>query len=191
LLPLPEQRCAVVFTVNTQDAGHYSEMDDDGFMICLQSRFGRRLGKFQRIGARKSYPVKLVSVREQVRERLVILGNSSHTLHPNGAQGFNLALRDVAGLAEVLIPALRANKDLGERQLLNTYAAARQNDQQCVMQFSDGLATLFYNELPHKVFIRNAGMLFMDMSPPLKRSFLRRAMGIYGRQPSLVRGLAL
>ena len=191
LLPLPEQRCAVVFTVNTQDAEHYSQMDDDRFMTCLQSRFGRRLGKFQRIGARKSYPVKLVSVREQVRERLVILGNSSHTLHPNGAQGFNLALRDVAGLAEVLIPALRANKDPGERQLLNTYVAARQNDQQCVMQFSDGLATLFYNELPHKVFIRNAGMLFMDMSPPLKRSFLRRAMGIYGRQPSLVRGLAL
>jgi len=191
LLPLPDQRCAVVFTVNTCDAGHYLQMDDYTFTNCLQRRFGRRLGRFQHIGARKSYPIKMISAYEQVRDRVVILGNSAHTLHPNGAQGFNLCLRDVAGLAEILIPALSENKDVGEQELLNIYLAARQKDQRHVMRFSHGLATLFYNELPHKVLVRNAGMLLTDMVPIIKRSFLRQAMGLYGRQPSLVRGLAL
>ncbi len=191
LLPLPDQHCAVVFTVNTQDAGHYLQMDDYTFTNCIQTRFGRRLGRFQRIGARKSYPIKMISSHEQVRERVVVLGNSAHTLHPNGAQGFNLCLRDVAGLAEILIPALSENKDVGERELLNTYLAARKIDQRHVMRFSNGLATLFYNELPHKVLVRNAGMLLTDMVPIIKRSFLRQAMGLHGRQPSLVRGLAV
>lgn len=191
LLPLSEQRCAVVFTINTQDADRYSQMDGDSFRACLQSRFGRRLGEFRRIGARKSYPVRMVSAHEQVRRRVIILGNSAHTLHPNGAQGFNLGLRDVAGLAEILIPAIRADKDLGDRQLLDAYIALRQDDQRRVMRFSDGLATLFYNDLPHKVIARNTGMLLADIIPPLKRSFLRRGMGLYGRQPELVRGVAL
>jgi 2-octaprenyl-6-methoxyphenol hydroxylase len=120
-----------------------------------------------------------------------VLGNSARTLHPNGAQGFNLGLRDVAGLAEVLIPAIKGNKDLGQKELLDNYITLRKKDQKCVTQFSNGLASLFYNNLPHKVLVRNIGMIFIDMIPALKNSFMRRTMGLHGKQPAMVRGLAL
>jgi len=191
LLPLTKQRCAVVFTVNSQNADQFLEMEDEKFLQALQSRFGRRLGKFQRIGARKSYPIKQVNVNEQVMDRVVVLGNAAHTLHPNGAQGFNLGLRDVAGLAEILVPAIRAENDPGDRILLDNYLALRAQDQKNVIQFTEGLASLFYNELPHKIITRNLGMLFTNMIPPLKRSLMRRAMGLHGKQPALVRGVAL
>jgi 2-octaprenyl-6-methoxyphenol hydroxylase len=191
LLPLTKQRCAVVFTVNSQNAEHYLEMEDDKFLQTLQSRFGRRLGNFQRIGARKTYPIKQVNVNEPVMDRVAVLGNAAHTLHPNGAQGFNLGLRDVAGLAEILIPTIRAEKDPGHRILLENYLELRAQDQKRIMCFTDGLASLFYNELPHKVIARNTGMLFANMIPPLKRSLMRRAMGLYGKQPALVRGVIL
>jgi len=191
LLPLTGKRCVVVFTVNTQDAEHYISMNDDAFISALQVRFGRRLGKFQRIGSRKSYPIIRLEADGHVAERAVLLGNSAHTIHPNGAQGFNLGLRDVAGLAEVLVPALREGVDVGRQHLLQRYMNLRRHDQHCVMQFSDGLASLFYNDLPHKVIGRNLGMLLTDMMPTLKRSFLHRMTGLHGKQPALVRGLPL
>jgi 2-octaprenyl-6-methoxyphenol hydroxylase len=191
LLPLTKQRCVVVFTVNSNNAEQYMKMGDDKFLQALQSRFGRRLGEFRRIGARKSYPIKQVNINEPVMDRVVVLGNAAHTLHPNGAQGFNLGLRDVAGLAEILVPAIRTENDPGDRILLENYLALRAQDQKRVMRFTDGLASLFYSELPHKVIARNLGMLSTNMIPPLKKYFMRRAMGLYGKQPALVRGVPL
>ena len=140
---------------------------------------------------RKSYPIKLITANEQVRERLVVLGNAAHTIHPNAAQGFNLCLRDIAGLAEVLVPALRMGADPGQRKLLNRYCDQRAGDQLNIIRFTDGLVSMFYNDLPHRVMVRNLGMLCIDLCPPLKRSFMRRAMGICGHQPALVRGIPL
>jgi 2-octaprenyl-6-methoxyphenol hydroxylase len=135
--------------------------------------------------------MQLVIAQEQVRERVVILGNAAHTLHPNGAQGFNLCLRDIAGLVEILIPALREDKDIGRRQLLNVYRDVRAPDQVNVTRFTDGMAALFYNDLSYKAWLRNSGMLLMDVCTPLKQAFIRRAMGLHGRQPALVRGIPL
>jgi 2-octaprenyl-6-methoxyphenol hydroxylase len=191
LLPLTEQRCAVVFTVHTGEADRYLTLDDDAFIACLQARFGCRLGRFLRVGTRRSYDLKLVSVTDQVRDRVVLLGNSAHTLHPNAAQGFNLGLRDVAGLAEHLVPALREGRDVGSRQLLENYLASRRKDQQRVLCFTDSIAATFYNDLPYKVLLRDALMLATDLVPFLKRSFLREAMALSGHQPALVRGLPL
>ncbi len=191
LLPLTQQRCAVVFTTKTQDAEYYLDITDKDFLSSLQKRFGRRLGTFQHIGKRKSYPIKQVFTNEQINNRVVILGNAAHTIHPNGAQGFNLGLRDVAGLAELLIPALRAGKDPGDRILLEKYLAFREQDQKRTLCLTDGLASLFYNELPHKVIARNAGMMLTNITPPLKKLLMRKAMGLYGKQPSLVRSIPL
>jgi 2-octaprenyl-6-methoxyphenol hydroxylase len=190
LLPFTENRCVVVFTVASASAGHYLHMQEDEFLVALQTRFGRRLGTFRKLGKRKSYPMQYIIAQEQVRERLVVLGNAAHTLHPNGAQGFNLCLRDIAGLAEIVLPAIRAGGDPGSRVLLQRYQELRQPDQQQVIKFTDGLASLFYNDLPHKVLVRNAGMLLLDTCPALKKSFALRGMGLHGRQPALVRGLA-
>ena len=188
LLPLADNRCSVVFTVCSADAERYLAMDENDFLSCLQSRFSTRLGLFRRLGARKSWPLQFLLATEQVRERIVLLGNTAHTLHPNGAQGFNLCLRDVAGLAEVLAPVLRAGGDPGALQLLQNYQSNRASDQKRVACFSEGLATLFYSDLPHKVLFRNFGMLLLNLCPPWKRLLARMGTGLYGRQPVLVRG---
>jgi 2-octaprenyl-6-methoxyphenol hydroxylase len=191
ILPLSGRHCAIVFTVATADTQLFMEMHDDDFLGQLQSCFGRRLGTFQKLGSRKSYPIQLITAKEQIRERVVVLGNAAHTIHPNAAQGFNLCLRDIAGLAEILLPALRNGSDPGQQQLLNKYCDLREKDQHKVIQFTDSIVSMFYNELPHKVMLRNFGMLLIDLCPMLKQSFVRRTTGLYGHQPALVRGLTL
>lgn len=188
LLPLPDNHCSLVFTVPAIDADRYLAMNDDNFLSCLQSRFGTRLGSFRHLGVRKHYPLQFLQAADQIRDRSVLLGNAAHTLHPNGAQGFNLCLRDVAGLAEVLAPVLRAGGDPGAWHLLQSYQANRAADQRRVACFVDGLATLFYSDLPHKVLFRNFGMLLLNLCPPWKRLLVRMGTGLHGRQPALVRG---
>jgi 2-octaprenyl-6-methoxyphenol hydroxylase len=188
LLPLPDNHCSVVFTVSSTDTGRYLAMDENEFLSSLYSRFSARLGLFRRLGARRSYSLQFLLAAEQVQERVVLLGNTAHTLHPNGAQGFNLCLRDVAGLAEVLVPVLHAGGDPGSLSLLQGYQAKRTADQKRTTCFSDGLATLFYSDLPHKVLLRKTGMLLLNLSPPWKRTLARMGTGLYGEQPALVRG---
>lgn len=191
VLPLTKNRCAVVFTVNTGDTEKYLDCEDNYFLQALQDRFGNRLGRFQHVGARKSYPIKKIELKNPVQDRVIFLGNAAHTLHPNGAQGFNLGLRDVAGLAEILVPAIRNGKDPGDYLLLDNYLDLRQRDQKRVMCFTDGLASLFYNDLPHKILARNTGMLITNIFPPLKKAIMRGAMGLHGKQPALVRGVPI
>lgn len=186
LLPMPGDRYAMVFTVNSSDAQDYCEMQEDEFLRHVYRRSGRRVKRFLRMGARNSYPLVFMHAEEQVRPRLVILGNAAHTIHPNGAQGFNLCLRDVAGLLDSLLPAFRRGNDIGRLPLLQEYYCQRLEDQQLVERFADGIASVFYNELPHRVLFRNSTMLLLDLCPPLKKVFMQRATGLYGRQPSLV-----
>ena len=187
LLPLPDQRCAAVITVGSKDARHYFRMDENGFLQALQNRFGKRLGKFQQMGKRSSYSIKQVMATRQVMERAVLLGNSAHTIHPNSAQGFNLCLRDVAGLVEILVPAVRNGQDIGALELLNKYRQYRQPDQATISNFTDGLAWLFYNSLTHRMLFRNIGMHVIDKVPMIKHKFIERISGLSGIQPLLVR----
>ncbi len=186
LLPYSEQRCVLVFTVAANETEKYLQMDEQSFLDALLERFGRRLGKFSNLGQRKSYPLKMLWVEEQVKHRTVILGNAAHAVHPNGAQGFNLGLRDAAALAEVLIEAQKDDQDIGELSLLESYLESRVEDQQRVLKFTDRLVKNFYNKQPLKIIARNLVMLATDLSPPLKHRFTRRAMGFWGRQPSLI-----
>lgn len=188
LLPLREERCALIYTVPTQEAEAVLNLDDEAFLQRIQLWFGKRLGHFQKTGKRRSYPLSLVASEEQIRDRMVLLGNSAHTIHPNGAQGFNLCLRDAAALAEQLSPALRAGNDPGDGELLQAYLASRQADQERVVAFSDRLARLFYNKRLTTTVLRNTGMLITDLVPVIKRDFILQATGIWGRQPAMVRG---
>jgi len=186
LLPHSQQRCILVFTVAANETEKYLQMDEQSFLDALLERFGRRLGKFSNLGLRKSYPLKMLQVEEQVKHRAVILGNAAHAVHPNGAQGFNLGLRDAAALAEVLIEAQENDQDIGELSLLESYLESRVEDQQRVLNFTDRLAKNFCNKQPLKVFARNLVMLATDLSPALKHRFTRSAMGFWGHQPSLI-----
>ena len=191
LLPLKQNRCAVVLTVATDEAEHYLQMDDDRFLQEIQNRLGRRLGRLSKAGIRSSYPMLQLQTEQQVAGRAVLLGNSAHTIHPNGAQGFNLCLRDVAGLAEQLVEGQKMGIDPGSKALLNTYLASRLNDQKRVSRLSHGMTKWFYNKQITKTAIRNTALTLMDLFPPAKVDMMRRGMGIWGRQPALVRGLEI
>jgi len=186
LLPHSQQRCVLVFTVAANETEKYMQMDEQNFLDALLERFGRRLGKFSNLGQRKSYPLKMIQAEEQVKHRAVILGNAAHAVHPNGAQGFNLGLRDAAALAEVLTQAQENDQDIGELSLLESYLESRVEDQQRVLNFTDRLAKIFYNKQALKILARNLVMLATDLNPSLKHRFTRSAMGFWGHQPSLI-----
>jgi len=191
LLPMSEQRCAVVWTVASRQVDSIMALDEDGFIAALQSRFGYRLGRLERVGRRQAWPLRLVQAKETVRERLALIGNAVHTLHPIAGQGFNLGARDVAVLAEVLVDAINAGEDPGSLQVLQRYADWRVRDHRNVTVFTDGLARLFSLPLPALGAARSAGMLAFDLVPPAKRLLTRMTMGRSGRTPRLARGVPL
>jgi 2-octaprenyl-6-methoxyphenol hydroxylase len=191
VLPMSEGRCGVVWTVATEQADHIMALSDAAFLARLQERFGNRLGRLQRVGARQAWPLQLLSAGRSVAARLALVGNAIHTLHPIAGQGFNLGARDVAALAEVLVEAQRAGRDIGAAPVLARYAGWRTRDHRNVTLFTDGLARLFTLNMPGCGLLRGAGMLAFDLLPPAKRLLTRLTMGRSGRTPRLVRGLSL
>lgn len=184
-------RCAVVWTVRNHQAEDILALDDAAFMQQLQIRFGQRLGAVIKASQRHVYPITLVQAQEHVRSRLAFIGNAAHTLHPVAGQGFNLGLRDVAALAEVLLEGMQAQRDPGELRLLKTYAKWRQRDYLQAALFTDGLVRLFSTTFAPLVVARDLGLIAVDMCPPIKSLLARHAMGFVGKLPRLARGLAL
>jgi len=191
LLPMTEQRCAVVWTVASDQAESVMALDEADFLAEFQSRFGYRLGRLERVGRRQAWPLRLVRAKESVRERLALMGNAAHTLHPIAGQGFNLGARDVAVLAEVLVDAVNAGEDPGSLDVLNRYGNWRHRDHRNVTVFTDGLARIFTLPLPALGVARSTAMLAFDLLPPAKRLLTRTTMGRSGRTPRLARGLPL
>lgn len=191
LLPMRDQRCAVVCTVSTAEVPAVLALSDADFLHLLQERFGNRLGPLLQVGRRQHYPLFLLKARAHVRPRVALIGNAAHTLHPIAGQGFNLGLRDVAALAEVLADGRRAGADLGALAVLNRYADWRRWDQRRTIAFTDGLQRLFGNPLGPVRAARALGLLAFDLCPPLKHEFARYSMGLGGRLPRLARGLTL
>lgn len=191
VLPMSADRCAVVWTVDSRETGEIMGLSDDEFLSRLQERFGYRLGRLERAGRRQAYPLRLIKAQESVRDRLALVGNAAHTLHPIAGQGFNLGVRDIAVLAEVLVDALAEGRDPGELAVLSRYDAWRRADHQRVTAFTDGLARLFTLPIPALGMARGAGMLALDLLPPAKHLLTRLTMGRAGRIPRLARGLPL
>jgi len=191
LLPMTEQRCALVWTVRDEQVDEVLALDDEAFLAAFQQRFGYRLGRFRRVGRRLSYPLSLLRARESVRGRVAIIGNAAHTLHPIAGQGFNLGIRDVAALAEVIDDAFAAGRDIGSPAVLDAYTRWRAQEQRNVALATDGLARLFSNPLRIVRAGRNLGMLAMEFLPGAKHPLARAAMGLNGRQPRLARGVPL
>ncbi len=191
LLPLLGDHCALVWTVRSQQAEEILALNDTEFLARLQQRFGNRLGRFLKVGQRHAYRLQLLRARESIRPRLALIGNAVHTLHPVAGQGFNLGLRDVAALAEVVIDAQRSGVDIGAAAVLEQYADWRQADQRRVVAFTDSMVRIFSQPLPPVAWLRDAGMLALDLCPPAKRWFGRMTMGRAGRLPRLARGLEL
>jgi 2-octaprenyl-6-methoxyphenol hydroxylase len=191
MLPITEGRYSVVWTAREDEVQELMELSDDEFLVRLQARFGYRMGRLARLGRRQAYPLKLMLTRESVHRRLVLIGNAAHTLHPVAGQGFNLGLRDVAALAQVLADAVCEGGDPGGDATLDAYARFRGRDQAIVAVATDVLARVFVNPLPPVRWVRDLGMLGLDLTPGLRHLLARRFMGMGGRQPRLARGLPL
>lgn len=191
MLPMTENRCALVWTLSHEQADAVMQLDATDFLQQLQERFGFRLGYLRKVGQRQAFPLQLLRARESVRPRLALIGNAIHTLHPVAGQGFNLGLRDVAALSEVIVDAVAQGRDCGEAQVLKMYADWRYQDQRRVVAFTDGLVRLFNQPLAPVRWLRNAGMLAFDLMPPAKHWFGKLTMGRGGRLPRLSRGLPL
>lgn len=192
LLPMTEGRYSVVWTVREGEAAGLLDRPDREFLAGLQGRFGYRLGRLTRLGRRSAYPLRLMLTREPVSRRLVLIGNAAHTLHPVAGQGFNLGLRDVAALAEVLAQAARAGGDPGDDQTLAAYRRLRGWDQTTLVAATDALTRLFVNPWLPVRWARGLGLLGLDLVPGLRHPVARRFMGLGGvNQPRLARGLPL
>lgn len=191
MLPMTENRISMVWTAKDEQVDSLLALDDAEFLHALQTRFGYRLGRLQSIGLRHAYPLRLRQASEQVRPRIALIGNAAHTIHPVTGQGFNLGLRDVSVLADLLSDAVAGQQDPGDISLLRRYADWRQRDQQAVAWITDSLARLFANPWGALRLARNLGLLWLDGLPSLKHLVARQFMGINGQLPRLSRGLPL
>jgi 2-octaprenyl-6-methoxyphenol hydroxylase len=190
VMPHVEGRCGLIWCVSTSEVAEMMEMSDQEYLRRAQQRFGTHLGRFQKIGRRSCYPLRLVRALEDIRPGVVILGNAAHTIHPVGAQGFNLGLRDVAVLAELLWEQceMGSRSDISSMTLLNRYSSLRKQDQDETVAYSDGLARFFSNTSPLGAAARTAGLLAHGFMPSLRRQLAIRAMGFRGHIPRLAMG---
>lgn len=192
LLPLDRERMALVLVEDNAIAADVAELDDEQFLARLAMRFGKRLGSFASVGKRSAYPLSLVTAAEQVKSRAVILGNAAHSLHPIAGQGFNLSLRDVATLADVIIEHRDTLDDVaGACAALEAYASWRRQDQRKVVYFTDLLNRLFMLPFSPAAHARGIALLGLDLLPTARTGFAHHAMGKAGRLPRLARGLKL
>ena len=189
LLPLEGGRCTLVLTLSPEAARAALQWSDADFLAEVQRRFGFRLGRFLKVGRRTPYPLSLSRAERTSEGRCVIIGNAAQGLHPVAGMGFNLGLRDVASLAELI--AERAGFDAGNAQLLAAYDAWRAADRSGVIAFTDGLVRVFSNPLHSIARLRNLGLLAFDLLPPAKAALSRLSTGANGRVPKLARGVAL
>ena len=182
-LPMTQNRCSVVWTVPTSRADELMRLDDALFLQQLQQRFGFRLGRLLKTGQRQAYPLKLIESTQVVRKRVVIVGNAAHTIHPVAGQGFNLALRDIAMLTELIVTA----EDAGDSALLQAYTEQREDDARRVYRFTDSLVKIFSNSSAPLGHLRAAGLVAVGLVPPLRHQLARQSMGLSGRASELGR----
>jgi 2-octaprenyl-6-methoxyphenol hydroxylase len=192
LLPLDGGRCTLVLTLSHATAAAAMEWPDSEFLAEVQRRFGFRLGRFLKAGRRVSYPLSLTRAAHTSAGRCAIIGNAAQGLHPVAGMGFNLGLRDVASLAELI--AERRHEpgfDAGAPGLLADYDAWRAADRGGVIAFTDGLVRMFASPSRLVRQFRNAGLLAFDLLPPAKAALSRLSTGGGARVPKLARGVSL
>jgi len=192
LLPLADGRCTLVLTLSQAMAEQALAWSDVEFLAEVQRRFGFRLGRFLKVGRRVPYPLSLTRARATSAPRCAIVGNAAQSLHPVAGMGFNLGLRDVASLAELIAEQRsRGCTDLGAPALLAEYDAWRAADRDGIIAFTDGLVRVFSNPLRSVRRLRNLGLLAFDLLPPAKAALSRLSTGSAGRVPKLARGVGL
>ena len=191
ILPLTGKRCSIVWTEEAREAKRIVALPDAEFHVELEKRFGLQLGELKVIGPRRAFPLGLFTARKFIDERLALVGDAAHIIHPIAGQGLNMGLRDVAALAEAVADAARLGLDPGGPDVLERYQRWRRFDTMMMGVATDGLNRLFSNRSDALRLARDIGLGLVERMPALKRMFIREAAGFTGDVPKLLRGEAL
>ncbi|MCZ7661173.1 MAG: ubiquinone biosynthesis hydroxylase [Xanthobacteraceae bacterium] len=191
ILPLTGRRSSLVWTEAAAEAERIVALPDDLFHAELERRFGLHLGEIEAIGARRAFPLGLFVARSFIADRLALVGDAAHVIHPIAGQGLNMGLRDIAALAEAIVDAARLGLDIGGPEVLARYQRWRRFDTMAMGVATDGLNRLFSNQSDLLRVMRDVGLGIVDRLPALKSFFIREAAGLTGEVPKLLKGEAL
>jgi len=191
ILSLNGNRSSIVWTEREDLAPALMALDEAGFIAELRQRFGDFLGDLSVVGPRWSYPLSLQFAERCIDRRLALVGDAAHGMHPIAGQGLNMGYRDVAALAEVLTDARRLGYDIGDSTVLHRFERWRRFDNTLMLAMTDALNRLFSNDIAPIRLARDIGLAAVNRVPPLKRLFMRHAMGVVGELPRLMRGQPL
>jgi 2-octaprenyl-6-methoxyphenol hydroxylase len=183
-----EHRSSIVWTERADLARRLLELEPPRFQAEFARRFGDHLGPVEPVGPRWWFPLGLVHAERYIDTRLVLVGDAAHGLHPIAGQGYNLGVRDIAALVEVLIDTKRLGLDIGAADTLERYARWRRADNFTMVAATDLLNRLFSNDIKPIRLVRDIGLAAVNRVPPLRRLFVRHAMGLVGDLPKLIRG---
>lgn len=188
ILPLSGNRCSIVWTERDAQAARIQELDDDAYLQVLRPRFGDFLGDITLAGERFTYPLLLSMTRSFVADRVALVGDAAHRVHPIAGQGLNAGLKDVAALVEVLAHASRRGECIGSSAVLARYQKWRSFDTATLALATDGFNRLFSNDNPILRIGRDLGLGLVQSLPGLRRGFIREAAGLTGDVPRLLQG---
>jgi 2-octaprenyl-6-methoxyphenol hydroxylase len=188
ILPLTGNRSSIVWTEDAAESEAIMAMSEAGFVAELTNRFGHRLGEIALAGPRQSFPLDLQIARSFVADRLALIGDAAHVVHPLAGQGLNIGMRDVAALAETIVESARLGLDIGGAAQLERYERWRRFDSAFSAAVMDGLNRLFSNDSAPLRVLRDLALGLVDRAPLVKRFLVREAAGRTGHVPRLLKG---
>lgn len=185
ILPLPGNRCRIVWTAPHEEAKALVALDDEQFLAELSRRYGQHMGQLELEGDRFMFPVQLMQSDRYVLPRLALIGDAAHCCHPVGGQGLNMGIRDAAALAQVLQSAYKQEEDIGNLQVLKRYEHWRKQENLTILGFTDLLDRMFSNNWLPIVVIRRVGLWMLQRVSPVKTYALQLMTGLRGRSPEI------
>jgi 2-octaprenyl-6-methoxyphenol hydroxylase len=191
ILPLTGKRSSLVWTETRKEAARITALNEEEFHGELEQRFGLQLGEIKALDKPRAFPLGYFVARSFIAERLALVGDAAHVIHPIAGQGLNMGLKDVAALAEVVVDAARLGMDPGQADVLERYQRWRRFDTMAMGVATNSLNLLFSNESKLLRAVRDIGLGLVDRAPPLKNLFIRQAAGLTGEVPRLLKGEAL
>jgi 2-octaprenyl-6-methoxyphenol hydroxylase len=191
ILPLSGKRSSLVWTEKRVEAARIVALGEEEFHGELERRFGLHLGEVRALDKPRAFPLGYFVARSFIGERLALVGDAAHVIHPIAGQGLNMGLKDVAALAEVIVDAARLGIDPGQTDVLERYQRWRRFDTMAMGLATNSLNFLFSNESTLLRAVRDIGLGLVDRAPPLKGMFIRQAAGLAGEVPRLLKGEAL